>query len=210
METPVEHSVGGFSCTLLWRSSSGQIPTTAKPCSAHLDSRKLITGQLLFVLDTTCFSDNRIYVQSTKWKYRKVNKRMVESREERELIDLQGKLRLREAELNKLREDLRRVKSNFSEVEKRFRRLAEAASEGLLIYEQGKIVDVNWSFVSMFGFSQLEIVGINAIEFALPGSSDLIKRKLASGEEHIEEVEAVRKDGSVFMCEIQKQNLILC
>ena len=135
---------------------------------------------------------------------------MVESREERELIDLQGKLRLREAELNKLREDLRRVKSNFSEVEKRFRRLAEAASEGLLIYEQGKIVDVNWSFVSMFGFSQLEIVGINAIEFALPGSSDLIKRKLAWREEHIEEVEAVRKDGSVFMCEIQKQNLILC
>ena len=132
---------------------------------------------------------------------------ILDSKEERELIDLQRKLHLKGAELNELQEDLRRAKSNFREVEKRFRRLAEATSEGLLIYEEGKIVDVNSSFVSMFGFSQLEIVGINAIEIALPGSSDVIKRKLASGEEHIEEVEAVRKDGSVFMCEIQVKTI---
>src|SRR5450631_989135 len=67
------------------------------------------------------------------------------------------------------------------ESEERFRALAEAAREAILINENGVIVEVNSALVQQLGYSREELLGRNGLELLLaPESRPLIEASIRS------------------------------
>ncbi len=88
------------------------------------------------------------------------------------------------------------------ESEERFYRLSSATSEGIVISDQGKIVDANPQIVSMLGYDPDEMIGLRPINFVAPESRDLVNANIRAGIEGPYEHLAMKKDGSVFPVEI--------
>lgn len=91
--------------------------------------------------------------------------------------------------------------------EERFRRLSEAAFEGIVISDQGKIIDANVRMAAMLGCTQAEMLGADVIQFVAPESRVLVGSKVSSGSEEPYEHLALRKDGRTFPVEVQAKSL---
>lgn len=103
--------------------------------------------------------------------------------------------------------DLRRVELARAESEDRFRRLADASFEGILLHEGGRILLANQAFASMFGYtSAADIVGRSVLEFTHPESRAVVLEHVRLRSESSYRAKAVRCDGSTFMAEIQSKN----
>ncbi len=93
------------------------------------------------------------------------------------------------------------------ESEERFSRLSEAAFEGIVISDAGKIIDVNDQLAKMMGYKPEEIIGKLAMEFVAPESRELVMNKIKSGTEGSYEHFALKNDGSIFPVEVQAKTL---
>lgn len=92
---------------------------------------------------------------------------------------------------------------DLKEYMERFRALAESSFEGIVIYDNDKIIEANQAFVSMFEYELSEIIGRTGIEFIMdPESQDLLREKIYSENQECYEARCVKKDGSVFPVEI--------
>ena len=105
--------------------------------------------------------------------------------------------RIEEAERRRGEEELR-------ESEERYRRLIEASNEGIVLHDNGVVLDVSPRFTEMVGYSPEELVGRNILEFiAAPGWQDVILERVRSGSEEPYEMMGQRKDGTLVAVEIQ-------
>ncbi|MGK2905304.1 MAG: hybrid sensor histidine kinase/response regulator [Desulfuromonadales bacterium] len=84
------------------------------------------------------------------------------------------------------------------ESEERLKALNEASFGGILIHDNGHILDCNQRLSEMTGFCHEELVGMNSFELIAPDWLDLVKRNFEKGYDKRYEVEGVRKDGSVY------------
>jgi PAS domain S-box-containing protein len=91
--------------------------------------------------------------------------------------------------------------------EERFKRLAEAAFEGIGITERGRIVDVNPRLAEMLGYEASEMVGRPVMDFVAPESAGFVAGVLKEERGDLIEHLAIRKDGSVFPIETQGRAL---
>ena len=89
------------------------------------------------------------------------------------------------------------------ESEERFRCLAAATSEAIVIHDRGVILDANDAFARLFGVPADRLPGRNVLEFAAPGSVDLVRRNFQAGLEGPYEAEGLRSDGSTFLGELR-------
>lgn len=96
----------------------------------------------------------------------------------------------------------KRAEEALRESEERFSRLAQAGFEGIAIHEQGRIQDANQALADLFGYELTEIIGMNALDLAAPGSRKLIGGNIAAGFEKPYEADGLRKDGTLFACEL--------
>ena len=87
--------------------------------------------------------------------------------------------------------------------EERLLALADAAFEGILINDQGVILEANRALTDMFGYEVSEVIGRSTVEFVVPEHRDLVKQKIASGSEEPYEVTGVRKDGTLLNLEVR-------
>ncbi|MDQ3950553.1 MAG: PAS domain S-box protein, partial [Gemmatimonadota bacterium] len=89
------------------------------------------------------------------------------------------------------------------ESEERFRQLTEAALEGVLIHEDGIIVDANPSLCRMMGYALEEVVGRSVLELLVaPESHDIVTSHIRSGASDTYYVTGLRKDGSRVAVEV--------
>jgi diguanylate cyclase (GGDEF)-like protein/PAS domain S-box-containing protein len=88
------------------------------------------------------------------------------------------------------------------ESEERFRTLVESTFEGIVISENGKILQANESFAAMFGYELPEVVGLSPSEMTTPESAELIMKNIRSGNEKPYEITGVKKDGATFDIEV--------
>ncbi len=86
--------------------------------------------------------------------------------------------------------------------EAKFRRLTEAAFEGIAIHDKGIILDANPSILRMFGYSYPEFVGRSALDFTAPESREIITQNMLSENEEPYEAVGVQKNGSRIVLEI--------
>ncbi len=98
--------------------------------------------------------------------------------------------------------DLRRME----EGEKRYRTLLEASSEGLVLHDDGIIMDASDAFLRLLGYTTSEVVGRWVMEFVAPEDHETVIRNM--GVPYPYEIRMLRKDGSHMDSEIHVKRII--
>jgi PAS domain S-box-containing protein len=99
--------------------------------------------------------------------------------------------------------ELRQAIREVEESEHRFRILADNAFEAIALSEKGRVLDVNQSFLTLFGYSRQEAIGMAPMQFHPPEFQDLVREMNSSGNENRYEAVCLRKDGRTFRAEIR-------
>jgi two-component system phosphate regulon sensor histidine kinase PhoR len=94
------------------------------------------------------------------------------------------------------------------EQEAQFRQLAEAAFEGIVISEQGRVALCNPQMAAMLGYDVSEMIGRAVIDFVAPESRSLVLSKIQAGTEGPYMHQALRKDGTTFPAEAHGRTLM--
>jgi len=127
---------------------------------------------------------------------------------------LEQRVKERTAELENANQRLRseiegrlHAEQELKESEERFRRLAEASSEGIAIHEGGTILDANETLARMFGYRRQELIGKTHTELVAPAAQGRQRDRssdplFATGGNPFESL-GVRRDGSTFPIEIR-------
>jgi PAS domain S-box-containing protein len=103
----------------------------------------------------------------------------------------------------------KQAEKELRESEKRFRSLSEAAFEGIVITEQGRVVDMNPQAAAMLGYSVPEMIGRTVTDFVAADSVALVEERMRAGSEGPYEHSLRRKDGSIFPAEAHARALPL-
>ena len=69
---------------------------------------------------------------------------------------------------------IKQTEAALRETQERYARLAEAAFDGIGVFEDGVLVEANERFAKMMGYEMLEILGKRNLDLAAPESADLI------------------------------------
>jgi PAS domain S-box-containing protein len=104
------------------------------------------------------------------------------------------------------REDVRRQLQNADrllESDTRYRTLFAATMDGIVVHQNGVVVDCNHAFAELVGYPQDEIIGKQALEFYAPEERERAVRWMTSTEPY--QTQGVRKDGTRFWASIQGQ-----
>lgn len=117
------------------------------------------------------------------------------------MIELGG----RKVKLSVVRDitERKRAEEKIRESEAQYRKLSEAAFEGIVIAEKGKVLECNEEFAKMYGYTRYEIIEKDAKDLVAPAYLDTVMKKIATGYEGAYEAEGLRKDGSTFPQEIR-------
>ncbi|HVD05000.1 MAG TPA: response regulator [Gemmatimonadaceae bacterium] len=102
---------------------------------------------------------------------------------------------------------LRAAQRSAEEAEERFRRLSDAAKEGIAISEKGIVVEVNRAFCALFGYDEHEVIGRSATDFINLGHVEAARRAINANEEGTYETVGLRKDGTTFDVEVSAKQL---
>jgi len=102
----------------------------------------------------------------------------------------------------KLIEEKGRDNNILKEYEEKFQLLSEAASDGVIVHENGKIIDANNAFEKMVGYNRTDLSGKNILEFVDPEQIDQVAEKISSDYDKPYEISGSRRDGSVFPIEV--------
>ncbi|HSK86623.1 MAG TPA: PAS domain S-box protein [Rubrobacter sp.] len=111
-----------------------------------------------------------------------------------------GKRKQAEEERQRTREELRQS-------EERFKVLAQEVVEGIILSENGKIIDANRSVTEMFGYGLEELIGKNAIELTSPEYREMVRQRIFDEDTRHYESRGLKKDGTIFPVEIRPRHL---
>jgi PAS domain S-box-containing protein len=90
-----------------------------------------------------------------------------------------------------------------------FKRLCEASFDGIVIHEQGKIIELNQQYADMFGYTLNEIKKMSIEQICAPQMREIVRKSIASGYQGVYESVGVRKDGTTFPVEIRAKESYL-
>lgn len=100
-----------------------------------------------------------------------------------------------------------RTREALREEKERFRCLSEATFEGILIYKDSIILDVNQAFAQMFGYEIAEVMGRDYLEFIGPEDREKLAENIRYESQNLYEIVGLRKDGSTFSGELQVKEI---
>jgi PAS domain S-box-containing protein len=99
------------------------------------------------------------------------------------------------------------VAEQAPEVEERYRVLAEAGMEGLIIHERNVIIDANAAVCHMFGFTAEGLIGQPVGKLFVPRSRSIVRQEAFYRTGTIHEASGLRSDGATFAIEICGKSL---
>jgi PAS domain S-box-containing protein len=88
------------------------------------------------------------------------------------------------------------------ESEEAMRQLADGAFEGIVIHDEGMIIEANHAFCRMFEYEHAEIINKSVLDFTISEHRELLHRKIISGDVTPFEIMGLRKDDSHFHMEV--------
>jgi len=100
-----------------------------------------------------------------------------------------------------------KYEKSLQESEERFRQLSDATTEGIIIHNKGRILEVNKAFCKMLGYEENEMIGMDALMLAVPEAREMIMQRITSGDENPYEVIGIRKDGTNIHCEVSARKI---
>jgi two-component system sensor histidine kinase/response regulator len=95
-----------------------------------------------------------------------------------------------------------RTERAVRESNNRFRRFTEATFEGIAIHADGKFIDMNDTFTSIYGYEPGELIGRSISMSDDPDRYKMVMQQFAEGKS-IYGLEAKRKDGSMILVELR-------
>lgn len=101
---------------------------------------------------------------------------------------------------------MNRLQQQIQREHARFRTLSEAMFDGLLLYENQDILDVNQAIEQMFDYQREELLGKKTEALIAPVSHPIFQQKLQQETTHPYQVKGLRKDGLNFPVEIRCQS----
>ena len=104
-----------------------------------------------------------------------------------------------------LRSAVRRRTQQLVESRARFRRLAEATTEGIILHRDGDILDVNRALTDMMGYDREELMGRSFQSVLSKSTEEPGWEELQSAEGSPTEVMLVHKDGASIPAEIDER-----
>ena len=146
----------------------------------HVEHKLKIAAALGFILLQSVLIGFLMY-------YQKQRTHALKALEE-ERINLENTVGERTAELSEANKDLR-------DSENRFRSLSDAAFEGIIVSDKGRILDANNAAIIMFGYSTTELIGMKAINLVRPENREEVQNKILSGYEKLYEIIGLKKMG---------------
>jgi len=103
--------------------------------------------------------------------------------------------------------DEKRTKQGLHESQERFRRLAEAAFEGVAITENGIILDANAQLMQMLKCEPADIIGKKVADFVTPESVAILQDSYQADDASPYEFVGLRSDGSTFQAEARGKSI---
>ncbi len=85
------------------------------------------------------------------------------------------------------------------ESEERFQFLSDLTLEGVVVHDDGVIVEANRAFAELFGYSRTELLGMRVQHLAAPESLAVLADRMRNGSFEPYEAVGRRKDGSSFV-----------
>ncbi len=126
---------------------------------------------------------------------------------ERELQKQNSELKALEEELRASNEELISSKEQLIQSNERFRLFSELVDDGVVLHEDGIIVDVNPAFENMFGYKHEELVGSSLVEKIIETEFvELVKNNISTKYPDSYQVKGIRKDKSEVWIEFQGKN----
>src|SRR4030066_686602 len=95
-----------------------------------------------------------------------------------------------------------KLENGYRESKNKFDTLFKSAMEGIIIHNNGKILDVNDAFNVMFGCSYTDVVGRDLIEFIAPEYQETLMDKIRTGYKSSYEVAGIKSTGSKLFVEV--------
>lgn len=103
-----------------------------------------------------------------------------------------------------------RILDELQESQERFRRLAEATSEGIVVIEDGRITDANGKIIEMTRFDGSALIGMPVLGLIAPDFLETVTDHLLHGDESPFEVHCQRQDGGTFPAELRSRIIPIC
>ncbi len=100
--------------------------------------------------------------------------------------------------LHRFNRRLSYAQQTLQESETRFKALSDASAGGIVIHDEGVILDCNKGLSEMTGYSHQELIEMSAFDLIAPETLDIVLGHVVSGYDESYEVVGVRKDGSNY------------
>lgn len=101
----------------------------------------------------------------------------------------------------------RREEDALRESEARFRALHEASFGGIVIHDQGLILDCNQGISEQTGYTLDELIGMDGLKLIAPHCRDLVMDNIRRGVEQPYETTGLRKDGTEYPVSLRGTNI---
>ena len=99
----------------------------------------------------------------------------------------------------------KRMEQSLRDSEERFRTLHNASFGGIVIHENGIILDCNQGLSDISGYTFDELIGSNGLRLIAPECLEEVTRKMMSDAEEPYEVVGIRKDGTKYPLYLQSK-----
>ncbi|MCP4705946.1 MAG: PAS domain S-box protein, partial [candidate division Zixibacteria bacterium] len=97
----------------------------------------------------------------------------------------------------------------LKESEKRFKKLSNLTSEGIMIHDEGIVIDLNESLSNLLGYSSEELIGGNIIKLCvLQEYHETVINNIAKKYGKPYEIKVRKKDGTIIPIEIEARNTV--
>ncbi|MEH6452366.1 MAG: ABC transporter substrate-binding protein, partial [Psychromonas sp.] len=102
---------------------------------------------------------------------------------------------------------LHRFNRRMTHSEERFKALCEASYGGIIIHDQGLILECNNGLSGITGFRYSELIGMNGLDLIALEQLDLVRENMRNGYTNSYESIGVRKNGSKYPLYIKGKNI---
>ncbi|WP_076539526.1 EAL domain-containing protein [Shewanella sp. UCD-KL21] len=99
------------------------------------------------------------------------------------------------------------AKTTLQQSEERFRALSEATYGGIVIHDQGRILECNNGLSTITGFSYSELIGMDGLKLIAKEYLEAVKTRMRQDDRNSFEAEGLRKDGTRYPLSIKGKNI---
>src|SRR5215211_3082487 len=92
----------------------------------------------------------------------------------------------------------KRIEEELRQSEERFKVLSQEVVEGIILSENGRIIDANRSVTEMFGYRLEELIGKDAIELTPSEYREMVRQRISDEDTRHYESRGLKKDGTIF------------